>query len=300
MTATTKAHLALFSVALIYGANYSIAKLAMDEGHIQPLGFIFFRMLSGLVLFGLIYRLKVKEKVARGDFGRLMLCGLFGVAINQMFFFSGLKLTTPISAALIMTTTPILVLLASAIIIGERITPRKILGIIIGAAGAILLITYGKTISFAQEQFWGNLMILINALSYGVYLVFVKSLMDRYNPITVVFWVFLFGLIFSLPFCIQEALSVNWTGFSTVTWMAFIYVLLFTTFLTYLLNAFALVSVNPSVVSIYIYLQPFLAALVALVMESDQLTMVKLLAGGLIFIGVFLVSSAQKVASSPD
>ena len=129
MSVVFRAHFALALVALIYGANYSIAKVVLDGGFLTPPAFILLRVVSGLLLFSAFHRYFVGERIERTDWGRLVLCGLFGVAVNQMFFFMGLKLTNPINASLIMTTTPILVLVASSLLIGERITSKKLLGI---------------------------------------------------------------------------------------------------------------------------------------------------------------------------
>ncbi len=294
MNTKINAHIALFLVALIYGANYTIAKEVLDNEYIKPIGFILLRVVTGLVLFVIIHTIYVREKVERKDIIRLILCGLFGVAINQTFFFSGLKLTTPINASLIMTSTPILVLIASSIMIGERITLRKILGIIAGCTGAVLLILNGEKINFEKDQILGDLMIFINATSYGIYLVIVKSLMKKYNPITVVKWVFIFGTLFVFPFGVNDLTQVDWSSFKLSIWLAVFYVLFCTTFLAYLFNAYALKTVNPSVVSIYIYLQPLLATMIALIFAKDQLTGIKIISGMLIFTGVYLVSSHTK------
>lgn len=280
-------------VALIYGANFTIAKLVLDDGYIQPLGFILIRVLSGLLFFSLVHYFFVKERIESKDIWKLILCGLFGVAINQMFFFTGLKLTTPINASLIMTTSPIIVLLASAVILKERITLRKILGIILGASGAIILITYGQQVAFQRTQALGDILILINAVSYGLYFVLVRSLMKKYHPITVVKWVFTTGLFFVFPFSIRQLAIVEWQTFSIYIWLAIIYVIIFATFLTYLFNAFALKMVQASTASIYIYLQPLLASLIAILFESDEIVSFKLISGFLIFVGVYLTSSGK-------
>jgi len=291
LSPTLKAHLALFSVALIYGANYSIAKVVMNNGYIEPLGFILMRAASATVLFWIFHCLFISEKVKRKDFPLLMLCGLLGVAINQMFFFSGLKLTQPINAALIMMTSPIVVIIVAPFITGERITSRKLLGIAIGSIGSVFLITYGKTIQFDKSGLLGDLMILVNAVSYSLYLVIVKKLMLKYHPITVVKWVFTFGLIVIIPFGLQQVTAVDWSSFDINIWLAFFYVLLFTTFFAYLLNAVALKTVNSSVVAMYIYLQPLIATVVALAMSKDELSTAKVVAGLFIYLGVYLVSS---------
>lgn len=294
MSSSIKAHLALFTVALIYGGNYPIAKIVLDGEHIQPLAFILIRVIVGSLLFWIFHSIFVRERIQRRDIGRLVLCSIFGVAINQMFFFSGLKWTTPINASLIMTTTPILVLLISAIMLGERITAQKILGITLGACGAILLIGYGEQLAFGGRRLLGDLLILINASAYAIYLVLVKSLMERYHPATVVSWVFTFGSLFVLPFGIHDFLNIQWHTFDLNIWLSVLYVLLGTTFLAYLLNAFALKRVNASLVSVYIYLQPLFASLFALLLGKDSLTAIKLGAALLIFVGVYLVSKRKR------
>ena len=293
MTPNTKAHLALFSVALIYGANYTIAKEVMNNGYIQPLGFILMRAACASTLFWFFHMSFIREKVAPADFGLLFICGLFGVAINQMLFFSGLKLTSPINASLMITTIPIAVILFAPFVTGEQITKRKILGIAIGAAGAVLLVTHGKDVQFSVAGLKGDLMILGNSISYGLYIVLVKKLMLKYHPITVVKWVFTFGLLIIIPFGWKEAMQVNWASFPIPIWMAFFYVLFFTTFLAYLFNAFALKTVDSTVVGMYVYLQPLIAAIIALLLAKDVLSFPKIIAGCLIYVGVYLVSSTR-------
>ena len=286
-------HIALILVNLIYALNYTIAKDVMPE-YIQPSGFILLRVIGGSILFFLTYLFFVKERVKKKDFFRLMLCGLFGVAINQLFFFEGLNLTTPINAAIIMTISPVLVIITSAIIIKEKITVRKIIGIFLGLIGACILILNSGDISFENDFFTGNILVLINATSYAIYLVLVKTLMKRYNPITVMFYVFIFGLIFVLPFGIDEIQKIDLTTFNEEIYLKIGFVVICTTFIAYMFNAFALKSLNPSVVSVYIYLQPLLASLIAIALNSDSLSLVKILSAIFIFSAVFLVSIPSK------
>ncbi|MFL2567322.1 MAG: DMT family transporter [Flavobacteriales bacterium] len=286
-------HIALIIVNLIYALNYTIAKDVMPE-YIQPSGFILLRVIGGSILFFLTYLFFVKERVKKKDFFRLMLCGLFGVAINQLFFFEGLNLTTPINAAIIMTISPVLVIITSAIIIKEKITVRKIIGIFLGLIGACILILNSGDISFENDFFTGNILVLINATSYAIYLVLVKTLMKRYNPITVMFYVFIFGLIFVLPFGIDEIQKIDLTTFNEEIYLKIGFVVICTTFIAYMFNAFALKSLNPSVVSVYIYLQPLLASLIAIALNSDSLSLVKILSAIFIFSAVFLVSIPSK------
>ena len=262
--------------------------------YIGPSGFILLRVLGGSILFFLTFYFFIKEKVLKADRIRLIFCGLFGVAINQLFFFEGLNLTTPINAAIIMTTSPILVIVFSALIIKEKITFRKVIGIILGISGAATLILKSGNISIENDFFLGNILIFINATSYSIYLVLVKGLMTRYHPITVMFYVFSFGLIFVLPFGISELNSINLNTFTTSIYLKVAFVVICTTFIAYLFNAFALKSLNPSVVSIYIYLQPVLASLIAILLKSDSLDIIKIISCLFIFSAVFLVSISDK------
>lgn len=298
MKKTTKAHLALTAVALIYGANYSIAKLAMKGGLIPPLGFIFFRVLFGVIVFWVVQSLFIKEKVDRKDFPRLLMLGIFGIALNQMFFFKGLELTSPIHASLIMLVTPFMVLIFAYFLLKEMITKYKILGIVLGSIGAILLILKDSGVQqIAQNAMLGDLFIFINAASYGMYLVLIKPLVEKYNPITIVTWAFTMGSIFVLPVCYSDAMAIQWSSFQMENVLGFIFVLVFTTFFAYLLNAFALSRLKSSTVSAYIYLQPLIAGTISLLLGQDKLSSIIIFSGCLIFTGLYFVSKKKKVST---
>ena len=288
------AHLALFGVALIYGANYLIAKVALNSGSIEPSAFIILRVTFAALVFWGLDRAFVRERIQRRDWGWFALCGVFGVAVNQLFFFYGLRLTTPINASLLMTTTPILVLLAASVLLKERITGLKLSGIGLGAAGAVILILYGKKFAYQSEGALGDALIFVNATAYAIYLVLVRRLMRRYHFITVIKWVFTFGWCYVVPVGASALWHTDWTAFTPAVWWSIAYVLVFTSFAAYFLNAYALKQVSPSIVSAYIYLQPLLAAGFSLALGKEPLTAIKLLAGGLIFVGVFLVSRPVK------
>lgn len=290
---TIWAHLALLAVALLYGANYSIAKVAMADNVVPPLGFIVIRILGAGIVFTVLQHFLIGEKVARSDYGRFALCAFFGASFNLMMFFKGLQITGAINASLITTMVPILVLIISAILIGERITPLKIIGIMLGAIGAISLILYGKQTGINNP--WGDFFIFLNALSFGIYLVLVKTLATKYHPFTIIRWIFTIGLFIVLPFGWSDLTMMEWATFSTPIWASITYVVIGATVLTYLFNVIALRIVNPSVVSIYIYLQPLIAAIIAVSAGQDTLSVVKIVAGACIFIGVFLVSKKSTV-----
>ena len=287
------AHLALFAANLIYGINYTVAKEVMPD-YIEPLGFILVRVTGAVILFWLCYALFYYEKVKKGDLLKLAICGLFGIAINQMLFFEGLNLTTPINAAVIMVTNPILVLLFGIFLATERFNTKKGIGVALGALGAIVLITNGSQVSMNNEHFWGNIMVFINASSYAVYLVLVKPLMQKYKPITVISWVFLFGILFVIPFGWSDFQAIEWATMPSGILWRIAFVVIGTTFLAYLLNIYGLKNLNPSTVSTYIYLQPVLASIVAVIASSDSLDITKIGSSVLIFLGVYLVSHKTK------
>jgi drug/metabolite transporter (DMT)-like permease len=287
-------HLALFIVALIYGLNFIIAKHVLDDGYLSPFQFILLRVAAGAILFWVFFSWLIKERIDWRDVPYLFLCAVFGAAINQLSFFEGLKYTTPIHASLLMTLVPILVLLASRVILSEKITIRKMMGIGCGLAGAVYLIQSGHSVSINNTIVKGDLYVMVNVTTYGLYLVLIKKMISKYNPITVVTWLFTFGLLIVFPFGWQGMTEVNWSGFPSEIWWAIAYVLIGTTFLTYLLNAYALSRVQPSTVSIYIYLQPLIASVAAVLINNENFGIEKWVSGLLIFIGVYFVSFTPK------
>jgi drug/metabolite transporter (DMT)-like permease len=288
------AHAAILGANIIYGLNYSIAKDVMPE-FIQPFGFIFCRVSGALLLFWMFAQFAEKEKVSERDLALMAVCGAFGVASNQLMFFYGLNLTSPINAAIILTCNPILVLLISALVIRERITSRKIMGIGLGLTGAVGLILFKGTSALSSDGFIGDLFVFLNATSYAIYLVLVKPLMQKYKPMTVIKWVFLFGFIYVLPFGWTQFQEIEWATFTTNIWWAFAFVVIGTTFLAYLFNIFGLKELSPSVVSIYIYSQPLIASIMAIALQKDELGIEKIVAALFIFSGVYLVSTKKSV-----
>ncbi len=300
---TYKAHVALLGANIIYGANHLIAKGVMPN-KIGPSAFVFLRILFAGMLFWILKSF-IKEKVEKKDFIRLIFCGLLGVSTNMLLFFHGLSLTSPIDASIIMTTSPVIVLILSIFILNEIITLNKLIGIVIGAIGAVLLIWYGKN-AVGTSSALGNLLIFMNASSYAVYLVLVKPLMAKYNPVTIISWVFLFGFIFMFPFGIQDVLTTDFTAFSLNTYLTIGFVIIGTTFLAYLLNIYALNLVSPSVSGSYIYLQPVISFIMVSVYAyvgshkeyAEDINFVKILSCILVVVGVFLISKKTKKMTS--
>jgi len=290
-----KRTLALFSataVSIIYGLSFTIAKDVMPF-YIKPFGFILIRVIGATILFWLISVFGPKEIIQLKDFPRIIAASFFGVALNMLTFFKGLSLTTPISGAVIMVTTPVIVFLLSSILIKEKFNFQKIFGIFLGFLGTGILILYGKSIKNAPNATLGNIFVFINAVSYAFYLVIVKKLMDKYNALTFVKWIYTFGLIMVIPFGWKEYLEIKWSTMPAFIVYEVIFVVIFTTFFTYLLNLISMRELKPTTVAVFIYLQPLFAILFALFLGKDQLTWIKIISAIIIFIGVFLVTKKK-------
>ena len=287
------AHLAILGANVIFGLNYVIAKGIMPD-YLAPRAIIFFRVTGAALLFWIISIFFRGEKIEKKDFLRLAFAAFFGVALNQILFFEGLNLTTPINASVIMVGTPITVLIFSHFILKEQLTKLKMVGIAFGTVGALWLILKNGSVSFSSETFVGNILIFINASSYALFIVLVKPLIMKYSPITVMKWVFTIGILFIVPVSLKITLETDYASIPFNIWLSVVYVVLFTTVLAYLLNNYSLKVVSPTVNSAYIYLQPFLATVVALWAGKDVLTWVEITAASLIFTGVYFVSRPVK------
>lgn len=287
------AHIFLLFANLIYAINYSFAKDVMPT-FIMPSGFILLRVLGAFFLFFLLHKIFIREKVEAKDLLRLVACGFFGVAVNQLFFFEGLNLSTPINASIIMTINPIIVIIISFFMLKESFGIKKIFGVLLGLVGAGILILNNGEIDLSNNLRTGNILVLINASSYAFYLVIVKPLMTRYNPITILTYVFGFGILFVLPFGYDELWNVNWNIMPKTIFWQIIFVVFCTTFLAYLFNAYALKNLNPTTVSIYIYIQPVLASVFAVFWGIDKINNEKITSALIIFIGVYLVSQQNR------
>ena len=298
----SKRNLALIGatiVSIIYGLTFTIAKDVMPK-YVKADGFILMRVGGSTILFWLVWlftRLPEtvrKEKIERADFPRIIWAAFFGVALNMLSFFKGLTLTTPISASVIMVSTPMIVLVLSAIIIKERMQKRMVFGIVLGLIGTAFLILYGKSVGNATNAGLGNLLVFVNASSYGLYLVLVKKLMDKYNAFNFVKWVYLIGFLMVLPFGWEDFEAVNWALLPIDIYWKIGFVVVFSTFLTYLLNLLSMKELKPTTIAVFVYLQPVFATIFAISLGKDELTLVKIVSALFIFSGVYLVTQKKE------
>jgi drug/metabolite transporter (DMT)-like permease len=293
MKETIKAHIALFSANFFYGINYVIAKGIMPN-YITARALVFLRIIPSTILFWILcYSLKL-EKVEKKDILQLILAGTFGVFINQYCFIQGLDYSSPIDAAIIMTTNPIIVFIMSAIILKEYTSKTKITGVILGALGALILIFGKGFIGFDPKNFKGDWMLIGNSISYAIFLFLTKPLMIKYNALVVLKWMFLVGAILYTPVGIGPFMQINWTVIPPHIIVALFYVIVITTFLCYLLINYSLKTLKSSTVSFYIYTQPVIAAVLASFIGIDKPTLLNTTASLLVFVGVFLVTGMNR------
>jgi drug/metabolite transporter (DMT)-like permease len=295
------AHIALFAVNMLYGASHILAKGVMPN-YLTPSVFILFRVFGATVLFWIILFVSRNYKIEKKDWARLAGCGLFGVTVNQLFFFHGLNLSSSVNAGIIMAFNPIMVVILSAFVLKEKITPIRLSGILIGAAGAVLLTLTGE--KSVSETTLGDFYLLINSFSYAIYLVMAKPLMKKYSPLAVITWVFTFGLGFLLlyPPVLSELTSTNYFEIPLEIWIKITYVVVGVTFLTYLLTMFGLKYLSPSISSSYIYFQPIMVigfAYLFLYFQvaddyTSSITFRKICYMLLIFLGVYLSGKTSK------
>jgi len=290
MNQRTLALIAVSIGTLIYSINYTIAKAVMPT-YVKPFGFILIRVLGATIIFWFIGLFIKSKKIASQDFKKIAIASIFGVALNMLAFFKGLSYTSPISASVMMVTSPIMVLIFSSIIIKKAIGKLRILGIFIGLIGAILLITLGSNTTVTNtNNNLGNFLVFVNASSYGLYLVLAKDLIKKYHPIVFVKWFYLFGLVFVIPFGYMEFTEITWQEIPSNIYWNIGFVVIFTTCITYVFNLYGLSKLKPITVSVFIYVQPVIASVYALIVGSDSLNFTKISATLLIFLGVYLVT----------
>ena len=297
-----RVHAALFFVAVIYAANYSLSKDVMPR-YMGPFGIVTLRIVGATLFFAAakFFAAPQDRLLGRADNLRAIACGICGIGVNQLLFFSGLNLTSPISASLLQTIAPIVVVIASAILLSERITLPRVLGIAVGAAGAAsLILSRNAQAAIYPHATLGNIFILLNATVFGLYLVLVQPLMRKYHAFTVLSRIFLVGAFIAVPFGWREALTSDYAHFPLYIWLEIGYMVVFLTILAYLLNNWALKYASPALLGVYIYLQPVLAVLIAVGLGRDPLTWGKAGQAALIFLGVWLVSQRPKAAKVPE
>ena len=286
---TYRAHLALLGTNIFFAINFSAVKYLFREGLVLPFGLNWVRMLvTTLLLWGLWLFRPRREVIDRRDALRMTGCALTGITINQLLFIKGLSMTHSVHASLLMLTTPLFIMLIAAGVLREPLTSRKGLGLLMGILGAAVLIGAGKNTGLAEDVVTGDLLVIINAISYSVYFILVKPLMSRYSPVTVIRMVFTIGTVMALPFCWSEFTRIPWALYRPEDLLVLAQVVIGGTFLAYLFNIYGIRQLGASVSGAYIYTQPVFATLIAVWFMNESLDLYKIAAAACIFAGVSL------------
>jgi len=294
MLKNKSAHAAIIVANLVFGANYVFSRMLVVD-YISPMATTVARVVFAVAAFWAIALFGNYQKVEKRDLLKLFICGQLGISLNIFLFLKGISYTSPLDSSIIMTLTPLLVLLISAIVLKEAITRNKVLGIILGGAGAILLITSsGVHGTFGPYQWFGNVLSFGSSLAYSIYLVVAKPLMEKYNPLTVVRWIFTFAAVTLIPIGGLEFIQTDWSGFDARGVGLLAYMLIGATFITYLCIAYGLSKVRSTTVGIYNYSQPVIASLLAVMLGMDHISPQFLLCAALVFSGVYLVVKGKK------
>lgn len=291
-----RGHIAMLTANIIFGLNTPIAKTVLRSELIGSFALSFFRMAGAALLFWVASIFTKREKVTGKDLILLFFASLLGIQCNQILFLYGLSMTSPIDASIVATMVPIITMIFAALFVKEPITLKKAGGVFLGFSGAILLILGGNLAFETNGNMNGNLICLASALSFATYLTVFKGLISRYSPVTLMKWMFLFAAVCCTPISWKEVAAVDYGSLTTDLYLRIIYVVAMATFVAYFLIPIGQKNLRPTLVSIYNYLQPFVASIVAVVLGIGVLGWSQGVAAGLIFLGVWLVTMSKSRA----
>jgi drug/metabolite transporter (DMT)-like permease len=289
----TWAHISLLAANIIYGLNFSIAKSVMPA-QIKPFALVSLRSISAATLFWLTSLFMPREPVNRKDILYLFACSFFGVVINQTLFLIGLDMTTPVNSSIILSTNPIFAFIFAALILKERITFLKGTGLAIGLSGVLLLILQNGVPDLSSSTFLGDIFSMVNTISWAFYTVVIKRMLEKYHPVTVMKWTFLFGMLTNIPAGYHQWSTMDWSAIPLKSWLQIGFVIVGATYLGYLFIIYGLRRLSPTIVSTYTYIQPIIAAYTATLLGQDHIDLVMIVSTLLIFSGVFVVSFQKK------
>jgi drug/metabolite transporter (DMT)-like permease len=292
-----KAHLAVLLTNIFFGANFSAVQYIAKRG-VPPFGLNVIRVgVSSLLFWLLLLFFKQKAWIKKEHLPRFLLCAITGVVINQVLFIKGLTLTLSIHASLLILVTPIFITFIAAWIGKEALNIFKIMGLILGIGGSIILVVQKESTGEGTNILLGNILVILNAISYAFYFVLVKPLMKEYHPFEVIRWLFTLGFFFMLPIGWMEFSSIRWVTLSVTDYLVLGTIVFFATFLAYLFNLYGIARLGASVTGTYIYTQPIFAGIIAVFLMGEKLTLQKIIAAALIIGGVLLVNKKSREIS---
>lgn len=284
-----KANLALLCTNLFFAINYNGIKFFTQNDIAGPFGINIMRVAGSMVLFWILFAFrKEKQAIKNRDLAKLALCSFTAIALNQMLFIKGLSYTSPVHASLLTLISPILITLFAMYALHEKLTVIKFAGILLALAGALLLLN-GKESNAGDNFLLGDALVVASSVAYAFYFILVKPLMETYSPIVVTRWLFTFGFIMTLPFCVGEFSAIHFSDFSFNEWLVLFLIVVPGTFIAYVFNVYGLKILSASIAGAYIYTQPLLTGIIAVAYLGEAVTRYKLISTLLIFSGLYLV-----------
>ena len=289
MNSQLKAHLGLLGTNLFFAINYSAIKYFTTNHYAGPFGINIIRVGISLILFWILFLFKRPEKkIDKKDIPAFLLCALTAIALNQMLFIKGLSYTFPIHAALLTLITPIFITILAARMLKEKITFTKTFGLILGGAGAALLISNRGVSAPGENAPLGDFLVILSAFAYTFYFILVKPLMNKYSAIQVIRWIFTIGFVMTFPLSLKEFTDITWQIFTLKDWLILFVIVVPGTFLAYVFNVYGIQKLSASMAGAYIYSQPVFAVGIAMIFLKEQLSLYKIIAAIFIFAGVYL------------
>lgn len=298
MDLSLKGHLSMFSANCMWGLMSPLSKFVMVGGAVTPLVVTDLRITGAMILFWVLSFFMPAEHVGHKDLARLFGAALLGIVLNQGCFVFGVNLTSPGDASIITTSMPLWAMVLAAFILKEPITGKKVLGIAAGAAGALLLVMGDSNASSTASSgghyaVWGDLLVLSAQFCYALYIVVYKDFVNKYSLVTIMKWMFTYSFICVLPFSANSLLAVSWESLHLTEIAALAFIVVGSTFFSYMLVVVGQKNLRPTVAGMYNYVQPMVSCLVAICWGMDSFNLTKGIAVVLIFGGVYLVTISR-------
>lgn len=294
----TEAHFFLLLITIISGANYTILKIIVPS-KIEPSSLILIRLFVaglGFLIIEKIFFPKALQPKGK-DLIIIILCSLFGAVFNQFFFYEGMKITTPINGSIFNLFNPITIVLGSFLVLKQKINWMVIIGVLCSILGALILLDI-KNLNVNNTTFLGDVFVMINAISYGIYVILVASIATKYNAITITKYMFGLGFFIYLPLGLPSFNATDFTLFNLTDWVVLAYILLLVTLFSYGIGNYLPRITTPYIMGMYVYLQPFIAMLVAILFGKNVLNLKQVLCGFLILIGIYLAQKGKNKINS--
>lgn len=289
-----KGHVLALTANVMWGLMAPIGKSALAE--FSALSVTTFRMVGAAAAFWLLSVFLKQEHVNHRDMLKIFFASLFALVFNQGVFIFGLSLTSPIDASIVTTTLPIITMIVAAIYLKEPITNKKVLGIFVGAIGALTLILSSQSAGAGGGSIWGDLLCMLAQLSFSIYLTVFKGLTQRYSAVTINKWMFVYASMCYIPFSYNDVATIQWATVSTAAILQVLYVVLGGSFVAYICIMSAQKLLRPTVVSMYNYVQPIVASTAAILMGIGTFGWQKGIAIALVFAGVYIVTQSKSKA----